>query len=123
VRIILGAIITTYVVDALAPTFKSEKNITKSAQLVIYSYTPMLIGAILIIIPFLGVIGSLFGLYGLYLLYTGVHIMKKTPEDQKIGYIVVSILVLIAVHFVIGMILSSVFGGMMGIGMGTYSHL
>jgi hypothetical protein len=49
--------------------------------------------------------------------------MKKTPEDQKIGYIVVSILVLIAVHFVIGMILSSVFGGMMGIGMGTYSHL
>jgi hypothetical protein len=120
VRIIVGAIITTYVVDALAPTFKSEKNVAKSAQLVIYSYTPMLLGSILMIIPVLGVIGALFGLYGLYLLYTGVHVMKKTPEEQKIGYIVVAILVLVAVHFVIGMILGSLFGSMFGIGM--YNH-
>ena len=107
---IIGVIITSFVVDALAPSFGSEKNINKSAQLVAYGYTPAFIGALLTIFPAIAVIGSLFGLYGIYLMYLGLGPIKKTPEDKKVVYLVVTIVILIVVYFVIGMILGSILG-------------
>lgn len=107
---IVGVIITAFVVDALAPSFGSEKNINKSAQLVAYSYTPAFVGALLTIFPAISMIGGLFGLYGIYLMYLGLGPLKKTPEDKKVIYLVITIVVLIAVYFVIGLILGSVLG-------------
>ncbi len=106
----IGYFVTSYIMDALAPSFGSEKNLDKTAQLVGYSYTPALLGGLLTILPSLGMIGGLLGLYGVYLLYLGVGPLKKTPEDKKVIYIVVTIIVLIAISFVIGMILGSVLG-------------
>lgn len=97
-----------FVVDALAPTFKSEKNFGKSFQLAAYSYTAGWVGAVLNIIPSLALIGSLAGLYGLYLLYLGLPKLKKTPEDQVTGYFVASLVTMIVASFVIAMILQSI---------------
>lgn len=105
---IISVLVSTYVVDMLAPSFASEKNLNKSAQLVGFSYTPALIGGFLSIFPALGIIGSLFGLYGIYLWYLGLGPLKNTPEDKKVVYMVVSILVLIVVSFVIGTILNRI---------------
>lgn len=105
---IISVIVSTYVVDMLAPSFASEKNLNKSAQLVGFSYTPALIGGFLSIFPALSIIGSLFGLYGIYLWYLGLGPLKKTPEDKKVVYMVVSILILIVVSFVISMILGRI---------------
>jgi Yip1 domain len=110
VSAIVGVIITSFVVDALAPSFGSEKNINKSAQLVGYGYTPAMIGVFFNIFPSIGIIGSLVGLYGIYLLYLGLGPIKKTPEDKKIVYLVVTILVLIAVYVVLGLILAAILG-------------
>jgi hypothetical protein len=107
---IIGVIATAFVVDALAPSFGSEKNINKSAQLVAYGYTPAFVGALLNIIPSIAMIGGLFGLYGIYLMYLGLGPLKKTPEDKKVIYLIVTIVVLIAVYFIIGMILGGVLG-------------
>jgi Yip1 domain len=105
---VVGVIITSFVVDALAPSFGSEKNLNKSAQLVAYGYTPAFVGALLSIIPILGIIGSLFGLYGIYLMYLGLGPMKKTPEDKKVVYLLVTIAILIGVYIVLGVILGLV---------------
>src|ERR1700748_1703067 len=48
---ILTYYICTFVVDALAPNFASEKNIGRSAQLVAYSYTAVWVAGIFNIIP------------------------------------------------------------------------
>src|SRR5262245_51418381 len=59
--ILIGALISVFVssfiIDALAPSFGSEKNMGRSVQLVAYSYTPAWIGGLLAIIPVLGMIG------------------------------------------------------------------
>jgi len=110
VSAIAGVIVTAYVVDALAPSFSSEKNINKSAQLVAYGYTPAFAGALLSVIPSLAWLGSLFGLYGIYLMYLGLGPLKKTPEDKKVIYLVVTIVVLIIVYAVLGIILGTVLG-------------
>jgi hypothetical protein len=110
VSAVVGVIVTAFVVDALAPSFGSEKNINKSAQLVAYGYTAAFVGAFFNIFPAIALIGSLLGLYGIYLMYLGLGPLKKTPEDKKVIYLVVTILVLIVVYFIIGMILGGILG-------------
>jgi Yip1 domain len=109
VSAILSYVITTYVVDLLASTFKSEKDLNKSAQLVAYSSTASWVAGLLSIIPVIGWMGSIAGgLYAIYLMYLGVGPMKKTPEDQKIVYMAVIFFVLLAST----MVLASIFGMM-----------
>lgn len=112
---LLSVFVSAFVIDALAPSFKSEKNMPRSVQLVAYSFTPAWIGGILSILPSLGMIGSLFGLYGLYLLYIGLPKLKRTPEENQTTYFIVSLLVIIAVYFVIGLIMSSLLMPLMGL--------
>jgi hypothetical protein len=104
---ILGYYISTYVIDALAPNFGSEKNIGKSAQLVAYSYTASWVAGVFLILPSLSIL-ALLGLYGIYLLYLGLPVLKKTPADKQIGYIAVSGIVIIIVMVVIQLIISKI---------------
>jgi hypothetical protein len=104
---ILTYFICTYVVDALAPSFSSEKNIGRSAQLVAYSSTAIWVSGIFNIIPSLSILGLL-GLYSIYLFYLGIPVMKKTPEDKRITYMVVSAIVIIVIGLVVNMIVSRI---------------
>lgn len=112
---IVSFVVSSYVVDALANSFASEKNINKSAQLVAYGTTPGMIGAILGVFPMLAIIGSLFGLYGIYLWYLGLGPIKKTPEDKKIVYIIVCILVYIVLMVIVGMIMNRIMMSALGL--------
>jgi Yip1 domain len=110
---ILSYFICTYVIDALAPTFKSEKNLGKSAQLVAYSTTAMAVAGIFNILPALSILGIL-GLYGIYLFYIGLPKLKKTPQDQVVVYMLVCALVIIVVSFVLGFILDRILWAIFG---------
>ncbi len=102
VTAILGVFISALVIDALAPSFGSEKNMARSVQLVSYSYTPVWIGGLLAILPVLRWIGAIAGAaYGLYLLYIGLPKIKKTPADKQVGYFVVSLLVTVVISVII----------------------
>lgn len=101
--------VLTYAIDLLASSFGSEKNINKSAQLAAYSSTAIYIAGLLSIIPFLGILGMLAGFcYAAYLLYLGLEPLKKTPEDKKIVYAIVSILAAIVAYFILNAILAAV---------------
>jgi hypothetical protein len=104
---ILTYYICTYVIDGLAPSFASEKNLGRSAQLVAYSSTAVWVSGIFQIIPSLGILGIL-GLYGIYLFYLGIPVMKKTPEDKRIVYMLISAAVIIVVGLVLNMVVSRV---------------
>ena len=115
---ILGVFISALVIDNLAPSFGSEKNMPRSVQLVSYAYTPAWVGGLLSIFPVLALIGALAGLYGLYLLYLGLPKIKKTPEDKHVGYFVVSLIVIIVVTIIIGLIMDRVVMRAMGLSYG-----
>lgn len=44
--------------------------------------------------------------------------LKKTPEDKKIVYMIIAFIIMIAIVFIISAILMSIFGGMIGYGIG-----
>ncbi len=111
----VGFFLSSYIIDALAGSFDSEKDINKSAQLVAYSSTPSYIASLLSFVPGIGTLISIGGMiYGIYLMYLGIGPLKKTSEEKKVAYMVVAYLVIIAIYFVIaaivGLLLFSLFG-------------
>jgi hypothetical protein len=110
-----GVYIAAYVVDFLAPTFGSEKNLGRSVQLVAYGMTPGWVAGILYIIPSLSVIVLIANLYGIYLLYLGLAPVKKTPQDKLVPYLVVSIIAVLVVYVILGLVLGGIVFALFGV--------
>jgi Yip1 domain len=109
--------ISVLVIDMLAPSFGSEKNLGKSAQLVAYSATPGYIGGLLSFIPILGLLVSIAAwVYGIYLMYLGIGPMKKTPEDKKVVYMLVAYIIWIAIYFILVAILGAILFSVFSVG-------
>ena len=110
-----GVYLVAFIIDALAPSFGSTKDMSASLKVAVYSYTAAWIAGIFGIIPILGILGIL-GLYSLYLMYLGLKIVKDTPQDKLVGYLVVVIIIAIVIYFIIGMIVTAIalpsFGGL-----------
>ncbi len=111
---IIAVLLTAFVVNILADSFNSEKDMGRATQLVAYSYTPMWIGGVLNIIPFLAPIGILFGLYGLYLLYLGLPHTMKTPQEKVVIYLIVTIVVLFVIYMVLGLVIGGILAAIFG---------
>jgi hypothetical protein len=111
---LVGVFIAAYVVDILAPSFGSEKNLGRAVQLVAYSNTPAWVAGILNIVPALGFLVLLASLYGIYLLYLGMPFQMKTPKEKVVPYLIVAIIAVIVVYVILGLILSPIFMGIFG---------
>lgn len=113
---VVSYFLTVIFVDLLAPSFGSEKNMGKSAQLVAYSGTASYVGALLSFIPVVGwLIGIAAWIYGIYLMYLGIGPIKKTPEDKKIVYMLVVYVIMIVLYFILMAILGAVLYAAMGL--------
>ncbi|MCB9014817.1 MAG: YIP1 family protein [Lentimicrobiaceae bacterium] len=109
---IVGVYLLAWVIDMLAPTFDSQKNFGRSLQLAVYSSTPQWVAGILLLIGTgFSVLIMLIGLYAIYLLAVGMPIIKSTPKEKVVGYVVLTIVAMI----VIGLLMALVFGAVMGI--------
>ncbi len=125
VSVVIGAFVLAFIIDALAPTFGGQKNFDNAMKLVAYSYTAGVVGAVLAILPYLGLLLALImGLYCIYLLYLGLPKLMKNPPEKTLAYTVVIIVVAIVVGVIIGAVSTLVMGGAMlgaghmGMGMG-----
>ncbi|MBN8675700.1 MAG: YIP1 family protein [Chitinophagales bacterium] len=112
---ILTVFVAAFIIDALAPSFGSEKNMGRSVQLVAYSWTPGFVAGLAMILPSLAILSIVGIIYGLYLLYVGLPKLKKTPTDKLVGYFVVSLITIIVVYFVLGFVLNKILAPIFGI--------
>ena len=97
---LVGVVVLSVIIDALAPTFGAAKNSTSAAKVAAYAPTPAWIGGFFQIIPFIGSVIALIGaLYALYLLYLGLMRVMKSPSDKAVGYTVVVVVIAIVVGF------------------------
>jgi hypothetical protein len=107
---LVGIYVVAQIIDALAPSFGSQKNLINAMKVAVYSYTPSWVAGILLIIPALSPIALLVSLYSLYLFYLGLPELMETPKDKAMGYFVVSIVVSILVFIIVGVVSRSLFG-------------
>ena len=109
-----GIYIISFIVDALAPSFGSTKDMTASTKVVVYAYTPAWVAGVFHIFPVLGFIVALASIYGLVLMYMGLQKVKDVPQDKIVVYFIVIIIVAIIVFFVMAAIVTAIaFGGYM----------
>jgi hypothetical protein len=98
------------VINALAPSFGSKQSLENAMKLAVYSMTPMWIGGIFYIIPFLGFLAILASLYGLYILYLGFNNpLMETPKEKVVGYLLVGIVVIVVLSLVVALVLGAIF--------------
>ena len=104
-----GLYISAVVLSELAPSFDTKKDFSASLKLIVYAATPALAAAVVAALhPGLSFIG-LFGLYSIYLFWIGLPKILETPEEKRIGFVLVSALVILAITFIINFILQSIF--------------
>ena len=106
------------IINALAPNFSSTQNLPNAMKLAVYSMTPAWVAGIFYIIPRLGFLAVLGALYGIYLLYLGFSTpLMGTPKEKVVGYMVISVVVMIVLWVIVGVILEAIFAmrGLMGL--------
>ncbi len=104
---IIGVYILGVIIDLLAPSFGSPKNMNASLKVAVFSMTASWLAGIFSLVPALFILGLL-GLYSFYLLYTGMRSLKEVPPDKLIGYYVVTLIMAIIVYVVIGLVVGAV---------------
>ena len=107
---LVGIYVVAFIIDALAPSFDSKKNMVSAMKVAVYASTPAWIAGILGIIPMLGILAIIASLYGLYLFYVGLPILMETPKEKVLGYFIVVIVVAIIVSVLIGVFAGLVVG-------------
>ena len=107
---VVGVVVMSVVIDALAPTFGAEKSRDQALKVAVYSATPVWIAGVLQILPALGVVVLLGGLYALYLLYLGLPRLMKCPAEKAAGYTGAVIVCAVVLAIVVGTVLGSISG-------------
>lgn len=98
---LIGAGINALIVQKLAPTFKSQGDYVDALKMVVFSNAPFWMASVLTLVPVLGMLTWLVGLYGIYLFYVGLPHVMKTPDDQRLPYTGVALLVAIVLWWVL----------------------
>lgn len=98
------------IIDALAPSFGAQKDQVASTKVAVFSMTATWVAGIFQIIPVLSILGIV-GLYSLYLLWVGLQKVKEVPQDKMIGYYLLTIVIAIAMYFVVGLLVGLVTRG------------
>ena len=107
---LVSVYVLALVIDALAPTFSSTKNMTNAVKLAAYSMTPGWVAGVLFMFPGLWALSVVASLYGIYLLYLGFDTpMMETPKDKIPGYMASSIVVVVVLYVLFGWIVRGAF--------------
>lgn len=88
------------VIDAVAPHFQGERDFMQALKIAAFFPTSWWIAGVFSLLPALAILSVLGGLHSIWLLYTGVHLMA-VPEDRRVNYAAVVILVSIVIAMVI----------------------
>lgn len=109
---LVGVLILSLIINALAPVFSGEKNSHQALKVAAYAYTPAWLAGIFHLIPMLAMLGIIAAMYAIYLLYTGLPVLMKSPKDKAVGY---TALVIVA-GFVLGVVMGAISAAAIGIG-------
>ena len=98
---------TALIIDALAPSFRSHRHLPNALKLAVYSFTPVWLAGIFILIPGLRFL-SILGLYGLYLMWTGLTPLMGAPRDKSLYYALCVVIAAIVVTIVLAIVQASI---------------
>jgi hypothetical protein len=73
------------IIAGLAPMFGAQKDFAAALKLAAYSFTPVWLAGIFLLVPGLSFLVVL-GLHGVYLLWVGLPILMRAPAEKALPY-------------------------------------
>jgi hypothetical protein len=107
---LLGVYVLAQVVNTLARAFNGDPDFEQALKLVAYSYTPIWLAGILLLLPqflILRVVSVAISLYAVYLLYLGLPPLMKVPRDSAAGFAAIVAIAAILLGIVFDFIVSA----------------
>jgi hypothetical protein len=112
-----GMYISAMIITELTTSFSSEKNINSCYRLVVHSLSAYYIAScITSLLPFLREL-SILSIFSIYLFWLGTTPVLKTPDDNKLGFVVVSNLIILGVFAILTILLGSILTAIFGVGL------
>lgn len=109
VSILLSIFINIFIINGMIGTFKGTSSLKNAAKLVIYSYVPgILVAIILGIAPWFYILGLLY-LYSFYIFFQGTPVMLDIPDERQSNFSTLSSTMMLVVYLMINLILSRAF--------------
>lgn len=100
--------ITAIAMNGIAPHFEAPKNVDLYFNILAYGSTALFVASLVVgVLPMLYFL-SLFGLYSGYLIWLGIESNIQLPEDKKLGFAAVSILIYMIAYGVIQLIVAAI---------------
>lgn len=99
----------TLITNLAAPLFGGRRNFLRALKLTIYSYTPVWLAGIFLILPGLRFL-TLTGFYGAYLLVAGLPPLMKPAKEKSPGFAAFILVFACALTFVAAAAQSALFG-------------
>lgn len=98
-------------VNALAPTFGGQKDMTQALKATAYASTASWLGGTLVVVPWIGSLLALAGgIYAIYLLYLGLPLTMQAPQERALPYTAVTVVAALVLSLVFSAIVGSVTG-------------
>jgi len=105
----ITVLVLALIIDLLAPLFGGRRDFDGALKLAAYSYTPMWLAGIFLVLPGLRFLW-LTGFYGIYLLATGLPRLMKPSEQRTTSYVIVIALCACALSYSAAAAQHAVFG-------------
>jgi hypothetical protein len=108
-----GVYLSAIIINELTTSFSISKDMEATFKLVTYSFTSFFIASCLVgLLPDMPVL-ALLGLHSIYLFWLGTTPVLKTPETSKVGFVVVSFLIIIGIYAILSLIIATIVAGML----------
>jgi hypothetical protein len=99
--------LTALATDAIAPVFGAQRNFNNALKLSVYSYTPIWLLGIVLLLPGLRFL-TLLGLYALRLLWTGLPPLMGPPRNKVIYYALAITVIAFVIVFALAIIQAAI---------------
>jgi len=97
------------IIDLSAPLFGGRRDFNNAFKLAVYSFTPVWMAGIFLVLPGLHFL-ALLGCYGAYLLRLGLPQLTKVPEDQAANFTAVIVASAFALLYIAALAQRLLFG-------------
>jgi hypothetical protein len=88
--------VSAWVIDHMAPVFRSERNLDRTLILIMYSWTPVLLVGVFYFFPVMDFMFYPGIIAAFALLWFGLPVMKNTPPASKSVYFLMMVIVLVS---------------------------
>ncbi|HZK96308.1 MAG TPA: Yip1 family protein [Prolixibacteraceae bacterium] len=108
--ILISILMSILAINAMIKTFGGTPNVTEASKLVVYSFVPGILVAIIFgMIPWFYILG-LFFLYSFYIFFHGTPLMLDIPQERQSNFSTLSSTTILVIYLMISFVLSSFFG-------------